>query len=173
MPYVLLPTETGAAYFNMKGSGTTADPYTPVNSLEGSNTEPLVISGDVTVSSLPVGSNVTLDGGFATPILATAGNSAALANGGSVTITAAAVSNKGVLVDLFVSVNLNCTVSLKDSDNNLYLGMYMTANNGAEAIIPRAFIKALNANKSFKLEIGVASGTVGLFWRCHYYNEAV
>ena len=168
----LLLANGSTAYFKVDGSGTTVDPYLTRNIIESGN---VAISSSVTVGALPTGTNTiggTLDSGFFyTPILKHVA-ATTTANTAFDLTDSPPVGQTSVLVDIMLSVNTNCLLLLQDNDTtpNVYLGAYLTANQGVSVIIPRGHITCKAMNKKFQLVTSTAS--VGVRATVNYYNKA-
>lgn len=168
----LLLADGTTKYFKVTGSGTAGDPYMTTNTIEAGTVS---VDNTVTVDALPAGANMiggVKDAGFYKTVTTTYTTTTTTANTAFDITPIPATGEKVVLVDLLISVNTNCLLLLKDNNATpaTYLGTYMTASSGVDAIIPRAHIKCATANKKFQLVTSTSSVTVQV--TANWYSEA-
>lgn len=168
----LLLADGTTKYFKVSGSGTSVDPYMTTNTIESGA---VTVSNTLTVDSLPTGANMigaVKDAGFFKTTTTTYTTTTTTANTAFDITPAPTSGQKIVLVDLLISVNTNCLLLLKDNNATpaTYLGTYMTASAGVDAIIPRAHIKCATADKKFQLVTSTSSVTVQV--TANWYSEA-
>jgi len=169
----LLLADGTTKYFKVTGSGTSVDPYMTTNTIESGSVS---VDNTVTVDALPAGTNMlggVKDAGFYKTVTTTYTTTTTTANTPFDITAVPATGEKVVLVDLLISVNTNCLLLLKDNNTptaGTYLGTYMTASSGVDAIIPRAHIKCATANKKFQLVTSTSSVTVQV--TANWYSEA-
>jgi len=170
MATVELKTVDGNKHFEVSGTGTSGDPYVPAHTISGTvdasgstvdaSGSTVEIAASITLSAKDAGFSVDVDPLFTTSADATAGvNITALPTGGQ----------KRVLVDLFVSVEDACEITLVDGAAVTYLGAFLPASSGIEQLIPRAKLKATTVDSRFRIVTSVATE---IRIRTHSYSEA-
>lgn len=168
----LLLADGTTKYFLVGGTGTTLDPYITHNNISSGTVN---IGSSVSVNALPSGSNMVggiMDAGFFyTPTLKHVGVTTSANTAFDVT-DAPSAGQTTVILDIMLSVNTNCLLLLQDNaaTPNVYLGAYLTANQGVNMIVPRGLITCKAADKKFQL----ITSTAGVAVRAtvNYYNKA-
>lgn len=168
----LLLADGTTKYFLVSGSGTSLDPYITHNNISGGTVN---VGSTVTLAALPTGTNMiggALDAGFYyTPTLKHVA-ATTVSNTAFDLTDAPPAGQTSVIVDIMLSVNTNCLLLLQDNvaTPNVYLGAYLTANQGVSVIVPRGLITCKAADKKFQL----VTSTAGVAVRAtvNYYNKA-